>query len=612
MKQKGKKTLKKVHLFDTPQNKSIIIGVVEKVSDEEALIYPVHRKDPFPGLRLDGKNVKKLHNNDVILYQLTEQFNLIEKIGSFDDPSIFSKIALYRHNIPFEFSDACIADAKKGCVPSPSKDREDLRHIPFVTIDGEDAKDFDDAVFAEPFNNGWRVMVAIADVSHYVETGSALDIEAKKRGNSVYFPNSVVPMLPHDLSDDLCSLKPNEDRAVLAVDIEISESGKVIAFQFMRALIKSCARLTYKQVQNTIDGKWTSRTKHLKLEIQNLFGAFKILKKASTNRGTINLFLPEYKIDFDQSRWPKKINISQDLISHHIIEEMMILANVCAAKILLKQKEPTVFRIHEAPDATRFINLSKVLKSLGLKVPSGKLSPFLFNEILKKIKGTNHETLFQELILRTQAQAKYATKNVGHFGLSLEHYCHFTSPIRRYSDLIVHRSLIHSLKLGKIKTPASEEDLIQTAEHISSTERLAATAERETFERFVIHYLKDHEGRIFEGRISGVTPNGLFIKLIDNGAEGFLSVRDLTDDFYYFDEDHHRFIGKRKKNIYQLGQSVFVKVLNANPILCTLELKIETKDERKKSHIKTNKKFKNKDIKKQKIRKLSRKNKPSS
>lgn len=582
MKNKGKKPLKKIHLLNASSNNSIMIGVVEKVSDEEALIYSLHRKDPFPGVRLDGKHVKTLNNNDVILYQLTEEFNLIEKIGSFNDASMFSKIAIHRNKIPFEFNEHCILEAKKGKVPPPSKHREDLRNIPFVTIDGEDAKDFDDAVFAEPLtNNGWRIIVAIADVSHYVEMGSHLDHEARKRGNSVYFPNTVVPMLPHDLSDDLCSLRPNEDRAVLCVDMHISESGKIVDFRFSRALIRSCARLTYQQVENAINDQWSSKTKHLKTEILNLYGAFKTLKKASIERGTINLFLPEYKIDFDQTRWPKSIYASKDLTSHHIIEEMMILANVCAAKILLKKKEPTIFRIHEAPDATRFLNLSNVIKSLGFKVPSGRLSPPLFNEILKKVKGTNHETLVQELVLRTQAQAKYAPKNVGHFGLSLDHYCHFTSPIRRYADLVVHRSLIHCLSLDSSKKAADEEELLQIADHISATERVASKAERETFERFVIYYLKAHENRFFEGVISGVTVNGLFIKIIENGAEGFLPVRDLKDDFYYFDEDHHRFIGRRQKKTYQLGQLVMVKILNANPILCTLDLEIEVKSDKK-------------------------------
>jgi ribonuclease R len=567
-----------------PEN-TLLIGVVEKEAEDMAIISSLHRKDPFPGVNLEGPNVKQLKSGDVIVYRIMEEFELIEKLGHIKDLDIYSKISLFRNNIPSQFPLLCIKQAKKGSIPSVDKHRVDLRAIPFVTIDGEDAKDFDDAVYATALDTGgWHIMVAIADVSYYVEMHTPLDEEAKKRGNSVYFANTVVPMLPEALSNELCSLKPNEDRAVLAVSMKISPKGKLLDFHFVRGLIKSKARLTYTNVQKAIDGKWTKHTEELKNEILALYGAFKALKKTSTERGTINLEMPEYKIVFDTQKKPAGVSQQPDMISHHIIEEMMILANVCAAKALLQKKQPTLFRVHDAPDSHRYYNLSSVLKALGIKAPeSDGLSPHVFNEILKKVKGTKNETLIQELVLRTQSQAKYDVKNVGHFGLSLDHYCHFTSPIRRYADLIVHRCLITALKLDKAYLLPPVEEMTKIAEHISGTERIAATAEREVFERYVYTLLKGHIGEIFEGKIAGVVSAGLFVKVTQFGAEGFISVRDLNDDYYYFEEDQQRFIGRRKKNIFQLGQQILVKIVHSDPLLCSLNLSIVINNEKNKT-----------------------------
>ncbi len=557
-----------------------LIGIFTQTSQKTGYITSIHRKDPFPGVALEGEQTAKLKHNDVIVFNLKESFELIQIIGTIEDPSIYAKIAIWQNDIPHVFKEDCLEQAEQNTKEKPSLNsphRVDLRHIPFVTVDGEDAQDFDDAIYAEPIKDGsWKIMVAIADVSYYVEPGSPLDHEALKRGNSVYFPNTVIPMLPVSLSNDLCSLRPNEDRLALVVEILINPKGKLSSFKFMRGLITSRARLTYKQVQDGIDGHYDKICTPIKTEIENLYGAYKSLNQARKIRGTLNISIPEYKVIFDGKGYPKQIEESAERVSNKIIEEFMILANVCAAKVLLKKRYTSVYRNHKTPDQKRYESLTDVLTSLGHKVPKKQqLTPHVFNKILKAAENNENQGMVQELVLRCQSQALYQAENLGHFGLSLSHYTHFTSPIRRYADLIVHRSLVNALKLDKnmYKTPDLGE-MNRIAEHISQTERNAAKAERSVKERYALYLLKKDKGKVVQGNVVGVMQAGMFIKLEGTSAEGFVSVRELDDDYYTFDEKHHQFIGRKKRKAYQLGQTLFVEIIEVDPTASKLSLKI--------------------------------------
>lgn len=556
-----------------------LIGIVV---EKHNILYitPLHRKDNFPDIKIDVSKKATYHEGDVISFTYGNELKIHEKVGHINDQDIFFKITQHRHSLPHDFSKIALNDLpKEDFLELSDPTRVDLRSIPFVTIDGEDAKDFDDAVFAQEISpSEWKISVAIADVSHYVKSETDLDHEALKRGNSVYLPNHVIPMLPEKLSNDLCSLKPNVDRFALCVNIFVDEFGKIKNYKFMRAIINSKARLTYNEVQKAIDGHFTENAKNVQTEIHNLYNAYKILKKYSTQRGTIELTIPEYKIRFDDQNSPIKIEQHLPMVSQQIIEEMMILANTCAGKILSLRKKPTIYRIHPIADETRVSFLNNILKNLGIPLPKSKgVSPHLFNKILKSAKGTPLYHFIQDLVLRSQSQASYSPYNVGHFGLSLQHYCHFTSPIRRYADLIVHRCLIEELNLNdQIKTHLSIDKLIEVGEHISKTERVAMKAERETTERFSCFYLRNKEKEIMQGRITGTMHHGMFVLLEDYGIEGYIPVSKLDDDYYFYEEDLQRFIGKRKKTIYQLGQTITVELIKADFIKSQLLLKIQS------------------------------------
>ena len=557
-----------------------LIGIFNQTSPKTGYIRTVNRKNPFPGVALEGHQTDTLKHNDVVVFNLKNSFELVQIIGTIEDPSIYEKIEIWQNDLPHIFKENCLEQAEQNTKEKPSLNspqRVDFRHIPFVTVDGEDAKDFDDAIYAEPLKDGsWKMMVAIADVSYYVEPGTPLDIEALKRGNSVYFPNTVIPMLPVSLSNDLCSLRPNEDRLALAVEMIINSKGKLSNFKFSRALITSRARLTYKQVQDGIDGTYDATCLPVKTEIENLYGAYKSLDQARKIRGTLNISIPEYKIIFDGKGQPKQIEESEERISNKIIEEFMILANVCAAKVLLKKRYTSIYRNHKTPDQKRYESLTDVLTSLGHKVPKKQqLTPHLFNKILKAAEGDENQDKIQELVLRCQSQALYQSENLGHFGLSLSHYTHFTSPIRRYADLVVHRNLVNALNLDDQSFPMLDLSTMNNiAEHISQTERNAAIAERSVKERYAIHLLQKDEGKILAGNIVGVTQSGIFIKLKGTSAEGFVSVRELDDDYYTLDEKQHKFIGSKKRKVYQLGQTLSVKIIEADPTISKLSLKI--------------------------------------
>ena len=506
-------------------------------------------------------NVKE---GDLVLADLSrhlrsKEANILKTLGTLDDPHTISLISIYQEGIPHEFPEEVLQEAEKVRTLS-LEGREDLRSIPFVTIDGEDARDFDDAVWAhEDPKEGWHLMVAIADVSFYVKPQSALDKEAYLRGNSVYFPDRVVPMLPEALSNDLCSLRPKEDKACFAIHLWLDTKGRLKRYQFVRGVLQSVERLTYSQVQKAIDGNPDAQTKPLiKSVIGPLYGAYELLKKAREFRGTLDLEIPEKKVILDQEGHIQDIHPLARLDSHRLIEEFMILANVAAAQQLEALKAPCIYRIHDVPDPAKIFIFRELVEGLGFSFPKSQaITPKAFLHLLKAAHGTPHQELISQLTLRTQAQALYHPENIGHFGLSLSKYSHFTSPIRRYADLIVHRSLIAALNLGDDGLP-KDVDLSAIGEQVSFTERRAAAAERAAIERYVAIYLKDKVGQTFEGRVSGVTSFGLFVTLEHSGADGLIPMSYLPDDFYHFEEKKHRLVGRRNHRVFTLGDPLTV------------------------------------------------------
>lgn len=560
---------------------------------------PCHRRDPFSGVYVDQTHAKNFNEDDVIVYSVNRQgeFQFIRNLGSIHVPRTYALMGVYAYHLPHTFSEDAQQIANKGKIPELGK-RTDLRDIPLVTIDGADAKDFDDAVYAasdpDPRNlGGWRAIVAIADVSHYVETGDALDKEAHLRGNSVYFVDRVVPMLPERLSNDLCSLRPNEDRACLAVDMIIDRGGKVKSFRFKRALMKSRARLTYDQVEKAINGVTDATTEPLLNDvILPLYGCYKSLKKARDLRGTIQVESMENTFELGEDGSIKSVKPRSRLESHQLIEELMIAANVAAAKTLQAKDWPTIYRVHERPDKTRLQSLYTLARSLKIAVKKFSTANIIgsINELLHLAKDLPYFRLFNELVLRSQAQARYNTHNIGHFGLNLNAYCHFTSPIRRYADLVVHRSLVAALELDGAKHISFDLNLDDVSEHISKTERTAMEAEREVQDRFMAHYMKDHLGEIFEGTIVGVRVPGIFVEIDGIGAQGFIPKQDLVGDYFIFNEALHSYVGRQTRKTYQMGNRVKVMVTNADPIICSIGFSlVKEKSTRKKFQPKSKK-----------------------
>ena len=491
---------------------------------------------------------------------------LIEVLGSLEGPKAVSMIAIAQHEIPHGFDKDAIREAE-AAQPVTLDGRVDLRAIPLVTIDGEDARDFDDAVFAEPHNNGWHLIVAIADVSHYVKSGSALDKTAYERGNSTYFPDRVVPMLPEALSNELCSLKPHVDRATLAAHLWLDKEGELIRWEFVRGVMRSHARLTYNQVQAAVDGKPDATTEPL-LEsvIKPLYAAYRTLIHARGKRGTLELDLPERKVEIDEHGKLKAIKVRDRYDSHKLIEEFMITANVAAAAQLEQKGGVCLYRIHDKPTEMKLEGLRDFLDSLGISlVPTKQLHPRFLTQILENSAGGPHAQVVNEMMLRSQAQAVYSPENIGHFGLALAKYAHFTSPIRRYADLIVHRGLIRACKLGNDGiTDYETERLEKIAEHISNTERRSAAAERDATDRFITLFMADRVGATFAGRISGVARFGLFARLNETGADGIIPINTLPDDHYFHDEKRQALVGKRTRRVFQLAQPVVVRLEQAD------------------------------------------------
>jgi ribonuclease R len=498
---------------------------------------------------------------------------IIVNLGNASLPGAFSALTLAEFGIRHQFSDASISESKGLKVP-PVKGRRDLRDHPLVTIDGADARDFDDAVFAEPASHGgWRLIIAIADVSHYVRPDSALDLEARIRGNSVYLPDRVVPMLPETISNDLCSLRPDEDRAAMIAEINIDKDGKRLSHQIERALIRSHARLTYEQVQAVFDGTMDEADCKVSHGILHaLFGAWRALDEDRKKREPLALDLKERRVVMDD--YGNAIAISQRLQteSQRLIEDFMIAANVAAADTLIASHLPCVFRVHDTPDPKKASTLIKLAETLCSSFTTGQvLRPHHFNKILALANDTPNALTVNEAVLRSQAKAIYSTENIGHFGLSLRNYAHFTSPIRRYADLIVHRALVDASASRK-KGPKdglcgmSEDQIAEICSHISETEANAAAAERRTIDRFAAALFETRSGSVVDGIIASVTGFGAFVRLEDGAADGLMPLKALPDDFYDLDEQAQMLEGRYNGWQFNVGMHVRVKITEVTPV----------------------------------------------
>jgi ribonuclease R len=501
------------------------------------------------------------------------QARIVDRLGSMASPKAASLIAVHTHDIPVEFPAAALEQARRA-RPAPLVAREDLRDLPLVTIDGEDARDFDDAVFAEPDGDphnpgGFHLVVAIADVAWYVRSNDALDRAAQLRGNSVYFPDRVVPMLPERLSNDLCSLRPNEDRPVLAVHMWIDRHGRKRRHRFVRAMMHSAARLTYDDAQAAADGIAGKAPSALKSRvIEPLYAAYQALAEARRARGTLDLDLQELKVVLGRDGKVERIEPRARYDSHRLIEEFMILANVCAAESLEERRLPCMYRVHDQPAPEKLDALRGVLAGLGFRLAKGQVAkPAQFMRILDWAADKPFRHLIDELVLRAQSLAIYSPDNIGHFGLALMRYAHFTSPIRRYADLLVHRALIAGYDLGQGGIfEGGGVDFHGVAEHISATERRAAAAERDARNRYIAAYLSNRIGGRFTGRVSGVAKFGLFVALDGIGADGLVPMGGLPQDFWRHDPDRQVLEGRHSGRVFTLGDAVEVRLAEASPV----------------------------------------------
>lgn len=500
---------------------------------------------------------------------------VLEVLGRQEDPRAASLLAIAGHDIPTAFPDDVLEQAQNAQPAQVA--RTDLRDTPLITIDPADARDHDDAVFAEALEDGFRVIVAIADVAAFVTTDSALDREALKRGNSTYFPDRVVPMLPFELSADACSLKEGQDRQCMAVEIEFDTSGTKRSHRFLRAIMRSAGALSYEEAQQAIDGNPSKRAAPL-LEpvLKPLWAAYAALSKARERRGPLELDLPERKVEIGQDGTVAGVRTKERFDAHKLIEEFMIQANVCAAETLEQKKTPLLYRVHDAPSDAKIAALSEFLKTLDIKWPLGeRTQTHRFNRLLTDFEESDNAEAVSEIVLRTQSQAIYSAENIGHFGLNLKKYAHFTSPIRRYSDLIVHRALIASHAFGP--DGLSEKQSVQLdeiAEHLVRTERRSMAAEREATDRYLALFLADRVGAEFDGRITGVTASGLFIRLEETGADGFCPASRISHEYWGYNENAQALIGDSSGKRYELGQPVRVRLNEVTPLEGGLLLEI--------------------------------------
>jgi ribonuclease R len=584
-------TARPMKILDKPRRGQI--GIV-KLDAEGARLLPVDRKSKE--MRISAGDLGEAKDGDLVEVEtrvsgrlMIPRAKVVSVIGNPHSEGAVSLIALHNLEIPYRFP-ASVEREAEAVEEAGLEGREDWRDIPFVTIDPPDAKDHDDAVFARPdddANNpsGHVVIVAIADVAAYVRPDSALDKEAYTRGNSVYFPDRVVPMLPERISNDLCSLKEGVNRPALAVAFTISAEGHVRGHSFHRVMLRSAARLSYAQAQAAVDGKPDDKTGPLLDSVlKPLWDAYRSLTVARDKRSPLGLDLPERRVVLDGKGMVERIYVPDRLEAHKLIEEMMIIANVCAAETLEKHHTSLLYRVHDSPGQEKLAGLREFLASLELSFAKmDAVRPSHFNAVLAHADARGQIEQVSEMVLRAQAQAEYGAENYGHFGLNLDRYAHFTSPIRRYADLIVHRALIRALKQGQDGLrPEDEARLTGIGQHISMTERRAMAAERETMSRLIAQYLSAQVGASFEGRISGVIKSGLFVRLDETGADGFIPASTIGADYYRHDERQQAMIGERTGERFRLGDRVTVRLLEAAPMAGALRFELLSEGDRAK------------------------------
>ena len=495
-----------------------------------------------------------------------------EVLGSDLNPSIHIELAIRNFGLPHVWSDAVedeIAGYGKQVPESQIKGRHDIRHLPLVTIDGEDARDFDDAVYCEPNDQGWRLLVAIADVSAYVKTATALDAEAYERSTSTYFPDRVVPMLPEVLSNGLCSINPDVDRLCMLCEMQISRKGKLGKVHFHEAVMRSHARLTYNQVASMLvsaDKRLRKQYETVVPHLENLHALYRVLAKSRRRRGAIDFETPETRFDFDDSGAVRAIVPVVRNDAHKLIEECMITANIAAARFLEKHKMPALYRVHGGPEADRLESLQLFLSGVGLSLGGGEQpKPGDYAKLLTEAKQRPDAHVIQTVLLRSLKQALYQPKNEGHFGLALQQYAHFTSPIRRYPDLLVHRAIRHVLNGGKAKNyEYSKADMERHGHHWSNNERRADEASWDVVEALKCEYLRDHTEDEFDGVVAGVNSFGLFVDIADFGISGLIHVTSLGHDYFHHDAVHHRLVGEHSGELFRIGQQLRVRVIRVS------------------------------------------------
>lgn len=555
-------------------------GVLQMVG-REGRVQPTNRKLRHE-MRISPADLAGAKSGDLVIVESLPGRSMgprlarvVEVLGSFDSPKAISLLAIENHDIPNNFRPETLGEAASALPVTEPKGRVDLRDIPLITIDPSDARDHDDAVWAEVDSDsgnpgGFRIIVAIADVAHYVRPGSSLDKDAQARGVSTYFPDRVAPMLPEALSAGLCSLMPGEIRPVMAVDMTIDAKGRKLRHKFVRGLMRSAGNFSYEAVQSAVEGREVADGLGALIDpvLKPLYGAYEALEKARARRGTLDIEMPERRAEIGEDGFIRAIIPRERLDAHKLIEEMMILANVCAAETLERRDKPCVYRIHEPPAQEKLKGLKEMLDTLDIPFnPSEKIEPRAFNQVLQKVRGSDTEAMINEAVLRSQTAAYYGTDNQGHFGLALKRYAHFTSPIRRYADLLVHRALIDALRAGNDglgdTTPAEIQELAET---VSAHERRAMLAERDAMDRFTAVFMQDKIGAQFTARISGVTRAGLFVTLTETGASGLVPMRNLGSDFYDLDEDAMVLQGRSTGNTYRMGQPVAVRLKEAAPV----------------------------------------------
>lgn len=502
---------------------------------------------------------------------------VVEVLGDHMAPGMEINVAIRNHDLPFIWPDEVLQEAGKFAAFVPEEaiaGRKDFRKLPFVTIDGEDARDFDDAVYCTPREKGgWKLYVAIADVSHYVRPGSLLDKEAYIRGNSVYFPARVIPMLPEALSNNLCSLNPNVDRLVMTCEMDIHESGRIMDFEFHESVIKSHRRLTYTQVHKVMekkDARMRAQFEDVLPHLENLYDLFRVLVSARDKRGAIDFDMPETKIVYGKDRKIEKIVPYERFESHKVIEECMLCANISAANYLQKHQQPGLYRVHEGPRQEKVQDLRAFLQEIGMKIPVHRDPvPGDYAKVLRAVKGRPDANMIQTILLRSMSQAIYTPDNKGHFGLAYDAYTHFTSPIRRYPDLLVHRAIKHVL--NKRSPGVSDNYYTQAGEHCSMTERRADDATREVTDWLKCEFMMDKVGQEFKGRVSGVTNFGVFVELFEFYVEGLMHISTLPADYYQFDPVKHILIGERTGRSFQMGDEVTIQVARVNLDQCEID-----------------------------------------